>query len=159
MLSLVGGATFLQTYAPTHDAADILAHATKNHSAGSYERLLAVPENRAYFAELLPGKAAVGYLLCAAPDLPAETIEPGDYELRRIYLLHRYQGLGIGRALMQQAIDAAKDQGYQRLTLGVYGKNQEALRFYQKSGFREIGERTFSVGSTVCHDYVLARRL
>ena len=159
MLSLVGGATFLQTYAPTHDAADILAHATKNHSTGSYERLLAVPENRAYFAEIEPGGAAIGYILCAAPDLPAETVEPGDYELRRIYLLHRFQGLGIGQALMRQAIDAAREQGYRRLTLGVYGKNHDALRFYERSGFREIGERTFTVGRTVCHDYVLARRL
>ena len=159
MLSLVGGATFLQTYAPTHDAADILAHAAKNHSVAAYERLLAVQENRAYAAEILPGEAAIGYILCAAPELPAETIKPGDYELRRIYLLHRFQGLGIGGALLRQAINAARELGYRRLTLGVYGKNHDALRFYEKAGFREIGERTFTVGRTVCHDYVLARSL
>ena len=159
MLSLIGGATFLQTYAPTHDAEDILAHAAKNHSVAAYERLLAVPENRAYTAEILPGGAAIGYILCALPDLPPETVQPGDYELRRIYLLHRFQSAGIGRALMRQAIDAARDTGYRRLTLGVYGQNHDALRFYGKAGFREIGERTFSVGRTICHDYVLAYNL
>ena len=158
MLSLVGGATFLEAYADRLNAADILAHFQKNHSAEKYAAYLAAPENRAYVVELPPGNVPVGYILCTAPDFPIETAA-SDYELRRIYLLHRFQGLGIGRALMDEAIISAQEQGYRRLLLGVYGENHSAIRFYEKAGFRQIGERFFTVGATTHHDAVMARAL
>ncbi len=119
----------------------------------------AAPENRTWVAESAPGNAPVGYALCTAPDLPLPDLGPGDYELRRIYLLHRFQGTGIGRALMQQAVQSATDQGYARLLLGVYGKNHAALAFYERAGFTQVGERFFTVGKTTHHDAVMARPL
>ncbi len=159
MLSLVGGASFLESYAGDLDGADILAHCVGNHSAAAYAKYLAEPANRAWIAESATGHAPLGYALCTAPDLPVPDPAAGDYELRRIYLLHRFQGIGMGRALMQQAIDSAIEQGYTRLLLGVYGKNHEAIRFYQKAGFARVGERYFTVGTTTCHDAIMARPL
>lgn len=158
MLSLLGGATFLEAYADNLDGADILAHWQKNHSASRYAEYLAAPENRIYVAELAPGNAPVGYIMCTAPDFPIQTTAD-DYELRRIYLLHRFQGRGIGRALMDQAIASATEQKYRRLLLGVYGENFSAIRFYEKAGFTQIGERFFTVGVTTHHDAVMARSL
>jgi diamine N-acetyltransferase len=158
MLSLVGGATFLEAYADRLDGVDILAHWQKNHSVAKYGEYLAEPVNRTYVVEVPPGNAPVGYILCTAPDFPIETAE-SDYELRRIYLLHRFQGLGIGRALMDQAILSARELGYKRLLLGVYGENRSAIRFYEKAGFAQIGERFFTVGATTHHDAVMAREL
>ena len=158
MLSLLGGATFLEAYADRLDSEDILAHFQKNHSEAKYAEYLTALENRAYVVELPPGAVAVGYILCTMPDFPIET-RPDDYELRRIYLLHRFQGLGIGRALMDQAVASAREQGYKRLLLGVYGKNDAAISFYQKAGFTQIGERFFTVGATTHHDAVMARQV
>lgn len=158
MLSLVGGASFLEAFADVLDGPDILAHWHKNHSVEAYAKYLAPPENRVYVAEVAPGNAAVGYIVCTAPDFPIET-KPEDYELRRIYLLHRFQGCGIGRALMDQAIASARELGYKRLLLGVYGANHGAIRFYEKAGFTQIGERFFTVGATTHHDAVMAKVL
>lgn len=158
MLSLLGGATFLEAFADDLHGADILAHWQKNHSVAKYSEYLAPQENRIYAAEVPPGNAPVGYIVCTAPDFPIETAAD-DYELRRIYLLHRFQGRGIGRALMDQAILSAQDQGYRRLLLGVYGENHSAIRFYEKAGFQQIGERYFTVGATTHHDAVMARTL
>ncbi len=155
MLSLVGGASFLEAFAGVLDGADILAHFKKNHSEETYAKYLAAPENRTYVAEVQPGNAPVGYIICTAPDLPLPDLSEADYELRRIYLLHRFQGTGIGRALMQKAIEIAREQGYRRLLLGVYGKNHGAIRFYEKAGFKQIGERFFTVGATTHHDAVM----
>lgn len=159
LLSLVGGASFLEAFADVLDGSDILAHAHKNHSEAAYAKYLAAPENRTYVATVPPGDGPVGYIVCTAPDLPLPDLGPGDYELRRIYLLHRFQGTGIGRALMQQAIQTATDLRYTRLLLGVYGKNQGAIRFYEKAGFTQIGERFFTVGKTTHHDAVMGRPL
>lgn len=159
ILSLVGGSSFLETYADLLDSADILAHIKKNHSEAAYAHYLAAPENRTFVANLLPGNVPVGYILCTAPDLPIPGLGPADYELRRIYLLHRFHGTGIGRALMDQAIQTAREQRYKRLLLGVYGQNHAALRFYRKAGFTQVGERFFTVGKSTYHDAVMARPL
>ncbi|GAA3750696.1 GNAT family N-acetyltransferase [Terriglobus aquaticus] len=158
MLSLVGGASFLEAFADVLDGPDILAHFHKNHSVQAYSKYLAPAENRIYVAEVAPGAAPVGYIVCTAPDFPIETTAE-DYELRRIYLLHRFQGCGIGKALMDQAIASGRELGYKRLLLGVYGKNYGAIRFYEKAGFTQIGERFFTVGATTHHDAVMARSL
>ena len=39
------------------------------------------------------------------------------------------------------AVEHTRELGRKRLVLGVYGKNHEALRFYEKAGFTQIGER------------------
>lgn len=158
MLSLVGGASFLEAFADVLDAPDILAHFHKNHSPEMYEKYMAMPTGRVTVAEIPPGNVPVGYIICCEPDFPIETL-PSDYELRRIYLLHRFQGLGIGKALMDRAIEYTRELGRKRLILGVYGKNHAAIRFYEKAGFTQIGERFFTVGSTTHHDAVMAREV
>jgi ribosomal protein S18 acetylase RimI-like enzyme len=155
-LSLVGGASFLEAFAGVLDGDDILAHYNKNHSVETYAKYMALPTGRVTIAESAPGNAPVGYIVCCEPDLPVE-ITSDDYELRRIYLLHRFQGRGIGKALMDAAVEYARELGRKRLVLGVYGKNHDAIRFYERTGFTQIGERYFTVGSTTHHDAVMAR--
>ncbi len=158
MLSLVAGASFLDAFAGALDGSDLLQHCQRNNSPESFAKYLAQPTARCVLAEVEPGDAPVGYTVCCEPDLPVD-IAPTDYELRRIYLLHRFQGLGIGRVLMDKAVASAHELGRTRLLLGVYGKNFDAIRFYEKAGFQQIGERYFTVGSSVHHDAVMAREL
>ena len=157
-LSLVGGASFLEAFADVLDGNDILAHFKKNHSVEMYAKYMGMPTGRVTIAESAPGDAPVGYIVCCEPDLPVD-ITPADYELRRIYLLHRFQGRGIGKALMDAAVEYARELGRKRLVLGVYGKNYEAIQFYEKAGFTHIGERFFTVGATTHHDAVMGRDL
>ena len=56
-------------------------------------------------------------------------------------------------------MDNARQLGRTRLLLGVYGENFDAIRFYEKAGFTQIGERDFTVGSTTHRDAVMARRI
>ena len=156
MLSLAACACFLEAYAGILAGADIVAHCGKNNAPEAFAKYLAQPTTRCVVAEAEPGDAPVGYTMCCEPDLPVATT-PGDYELRRIYLLHRFQGVGMGRVLMDDAIERARDLGRTRLLLGVYGRNQDAIRFYEKAGFQQIGERYFTVGSTTHHDAVMGR--
>ena len=156
MLSLVAGASVLEAFADVLSGADLLLHCQRHNSPEAFAKYLAQPTTRCVLAEIEPGNAPVGYIVCCEPDLPVD-LSPQDYELRRIYLLHRFQGLGIGRALMDAAVDHARRLGRTRLLLGVYGKNLDAIRFYEKTGFTQIGDRYFTVGSTTHHDAVMAR--
>jgi ribosomal protein S18 acetylase RimI-like enzyme len=157
-LSLLGGATFLESYADLLPAEDILAYAQHSHAPAVYARWLADDRCRCWIAEALPGAAPVGYLVATPPDLPVPP-GPSDYEIRRIYVLHRFHGSGLGRQLMEAALAAARADGYGRVLLGVYSRNAAALAFYARMGFTQCGTREFRVGANEYHDYILQRVL
>ena len=52
-----------------------------------------------------------------------------------------YQGTGLGSRLMPLCQEIVRGQGFQRMMLwgGVYISNQQAVRFYEKNGFRVVG--------------------
>ena len=158
-LALIGAATFLEAFAGKLDGASIIAHCHKQHAAEVYRKYLSHPETRAALALVEPGEAPVGYSLLTAPDLPLGDLNADDIELKRIYLLSRFQGNGRGNLLMEAALHAARAMGKQRILLGVYAKNAKALAFYRKHGFVQVGTRTFQVGASVFHDLVLGRPL
>jgi ribosomal protein S18 acetylase RimI-like enzyme len=81
---------------------------------------------------------------------------PDELEVKRIYLLNRFQGSGLGRRLMATAIEQARARGLPRLLLGVYSENAAAIGFYRRLGFETIGHRSFTVGATVCDDLVMS---
>jgi len=59
--------------------------------------------------------------------------------LELLYLLQAYQGRGIGRALMRQALAAAAERGRTEITLNVLPANSGAIRFYESLGAARIG--------------------
>jgi ribosomal protein S18 acetylase RimI-like enzyme len=156
-LAVVGQATFLETYATTVDGTDLVAHCVAEHSPARWRALLAEPGVQAWIAELQPTRAPVGYVLLTRPDLPDAAAD--DLEVRRIYVLQRFQGRHVGVRLLNEAIAAAQAAGAHRLLLGVYAVNDAAVAFYTRCGFRRVGTREFAVGAGRYHDYVLARAL
>lgn len=156
-LCLIGCATFLESYAQSLPGKDILLHCQKQHSAACYRAYLQ-GGGKAWLAETGETATPVGYALNTQPDLPVP-LAPSDVELRRIYLLSKFQGAGLGKALLSSAKTAARDEGAARLVLGVYEENSAALKFYAAQGFEDIGERPFQVGNKVCRDRILALRL
>jgi len=157
-LAAVAQASFLETYAGIVDGRDILEHCRATHAPGSYERLLATPEVALFLAEVEPGASPVGYAMLSPPDLPVAPRQ-GDIELKRIYVLHRFHGAGVGPALLHAVIGAARAAGGGRLLLGAYGGNDRAIAFYRRNGFAQVGVRQFRVGDNLYDDVVLAREL
>jgi len=157
-LSAVARATFLETYAGIVAGGDILLFGETTHAPHAYEQLLADPEVDLFLATMEPGRTPVGYALVCKPDLPVETGE-GDLELKRIYALHRFHGVGLGPRLMEAAKAAARARGARRLLLGAYGENHRAIAFYGKHGFTQVGTRVFHVGENFYDDVVLAAAL
>ena len=67
-------------------------------------------------------------------------------EVIAIYLLREYYDRGIGRALMEGALDALK--GYSRVCVWALRDNARAIRFYQRCGFSPDGaEKTIRLGA------------
>jgi ribosomal protein S18 acetylase RimI-like enzyme len=154
-LALVGQSTFLDAFAGVLSGEDILLHCAKQHAPEVYKAWLDETRVRVWLAEAEPGHAPVGYLVVAPASLPLPDLRDDDVEVKRIYLLHRVQGTGLGRRLMQDAVEYAEQSGSRRLLLGVYGGNDRAIAFYERLGFARVGTRRFRVGNNDYDDLIL----
>jgi ribosomal protein S18 acetylase RimI-like enzyme len=52
-----------------------------------------------------------------------------------------WRGRGVGSALMEAAIEWARERGLHKLSLGVFAHNAAAIALYRKFGFVEEGRR------------------
>lgn len=158
-IALVAAATFLEAFAGILPGPAIVQHCARYHVPAVYAKYLADDRVRAWLAVMREGDAPVGYSMLTPPDLPLEDLAPTDIELKRIYLFSKFQGSGVGQQLMDVAIEEARHMGAPRVLLGVFAGNSRALRFYERNGFGQVGTRTFTVGTLVCDDFILGRKL
>lgn len=56
-------------------------------------------------------------------------------ELRKMYLLKNYQGKGLGKLMMEDAFNKAKERGYSEIVLETNKLLDKALSLYVKYGF------------------------
>jgi ribosomal protein S18 acetylase RimI-like enzyme len=96
----------------------------------------------------------VGYVKLGPPALPVDA-KGSSVELRQLYLLKQWHGLGAAKALMDWAIDEAKARGGTELYLTVYTENERARRLYERYGFVEIGPYHFMVGEQADEDIIM----
>ena len=140
------------------NAPDDLAHYMRQ--AFSLEQIteeLSYNKNIFLVAEI-DGKAA-GYA-----KLIVDNIEPGitaarPVELSRLYSHQEYLGQGVGQNLMDACFERARRHDHDVMWLGVWEHNPRAQRFYEKNGFRIVGEHTFLLGSDPQTDLLMQREL
>ncbi|MEM9055131.1 MAG: GNAT family N-acetyltransferase [Pseudomonadota bacterium] len=155
-LGAVGAATFLESYSETIPGADLVQHCQTEHAPEVYKNYITSndPNYACWIAEYSGTKAPIGYAVTSAVEAPTEG-QPGDIELKRIYVFSKYHGTGTGRELMQYALTHAREIGAKRMLLGTYDQNHRAVAFYERAGFQKVGERKFPVGNQVFNDIIM----
>ena len=76
-------------------------------------------------------------------------------EISRIYSRTSFIGKGIGKALMQAAIERAISMNKDCIWLGVWENNHRAIAFYTKFGFSKFSEHDFVLGDDVQRDWLM----
>jgi diamine N-acetyltransferase len=80
-------------------------------------------------------------------------------EIARLYTKVNLTGKGIGKKLVEESERFAKKNGFDSLCLGVWQKNEKAVKFYLREGFEIKGVTTFTLGADVQDDFVMLKRL
>jgi ribosomal protein S18 acetylase RimI-like enzyme len=153
LLASLGARTFYDTFAKDNTPENLEVHLKKSFSPEIQSYELSQPDTIFLIAEL--DHVPVGYtqLILNSKDESIQGTTP--LEVRRIYAAQEYIGKGIGKQLMQAAIQEARQRNCDCVWLGVWEKNQRAIDFYRKWGFREVGTHVFSVGDDPQNDYVM----
>ncbi|MDX2359845.1 MAG: GNAT family N-acetyltransferase [Crocinitomicaceae bacterium] len=85
--------------------------------------------------------------------------DAGSLRIHKLYVLPDNQGKGLGRALLNQAIDIAFDLDQTSLHLNVNRFNK-AVEFYNHVGFNTIGEEDIDIGKGfLMEDYIMELKL
>ena len=58
-----------------------------------------------------------------------------------VYVAQNFQGLGIGRALLEALTSASEQNGIWTLQAGIFPENSASLTLHKRCGFREVGRR------------------
>jgi ribosomal protein S18 acetylase RimI-like enzyme len=143
--------TFAHLYRP-QDLAAFLAKFTPESWAEEFN------DSRYRFRIAEIDGALVGYLKLGPSSLPIETAAHA-LELRQLYILKQYHGVGIAHALTDWVIEQARQLGAEELYLTVYTDNHRAKRFYHRYGFDAVGRYDFMVGEHADEDIIMRKRL
>ncbi len=110
-----------------------------------WRRALTDSRSRTYYVAVEDG-AAVGFCAVAAPSRDDDA-EDGVAEIRAIYVDPDVWRTGVGRALMDVALEDLRASGWRWVTLWVLAENQHARDFYARYGFEPDGAEMTHEGS------------
>lgn len=91
--------------------------------------------------------------------LPAGEPAQGRLELKQLYVAQDWIGTGLGATLMRRCLELAQAESCTAVVLGVWEHNHRARAFYERFGFRQIGQHEFWIGQDVSTDLILRRGL
>jgi|KBSSwiStaDraftv2_1062776.scaffolds.fasta_scaffold26814_2 diamine N-acetyltransferase len=80
-------------------------------------------------------------------------------EIKRFYVGRGYWRTGISTDLMVAALQSIRDGAGDSVWLQVWEDATQAIGFYRKWGFVEVGEMPFMLGTEAQRDLVMARTL
>ena len=101
-----------------------------------------------------------GYVRMRDKNIPE--ISPGTdniIEISRIYTASSEIGKGLGSALLKECLAIAKQKQRKYIWLGVWEKNDKAIRLYERFGFKRFGEHLFILGNDVQTDWLMMREV
>jgi ribosomal protein S18 acetylase RimI-like enzyme len=156
-LQQISKSTFAETFSIHNSEENMRKYLRDNLSLEKLGEEMRNPKSSFYFVEMKG--TVVGYLKLNVGVAQNEWKEDSGMEIERIYVLKEYQGHKIGQILFEKAISMARSMEMQYVWLGVWEKNERAIAFYTKNGFKVVGQHLFKLGDDVQMDYMMKRTL
>jgi putative acetyltransferase len=103
-----------------------------------------------YFVAELAGEVLGGGGIFPTQNLPADTVE-----LVKLYLRPAARGLGVGKALIDHCLQAARAAGYTRVYLETTDELTQAIPLYERLGFTYLTEPLGNSGHFGCQIWMI----
>lgn len=135
-LSCLAQRTYADAFGDSMPADELAAHLNDNLSEAAFGQMLLI--SRVLVAE--EGGKMIGFVQIGTANYPEVGTGPEDGAVHRMYVSREFQNLGLGRELIERGLQELSNG---RVFLDVWEKNLGAIRFYERVGFRVVGERRF----------------
>lgn len=155
MIADISRTTFQETFGPVNTKEDMQLFLQEQFTVEKLIQEVGIPGHRhviAYSAGI-----PAGYLFIKYHSHALLQNEPA-LEISRIYCLQAFQGQGVGKAFMQEALLDANRKKLNWVWLGVWKENTKALAFYQSFGFSIFGTTDFLLGRDWQEDWLMRRK-
>jgi ribosomal protein S18 acetylase RimI-like enzyme len=144
---------FLQAFTAGNKPENVEAYLAEALTLTQFEKEVANPASTFFVAEL-EGEI-IAYTKVNLVPAQTDVHDSDSLEIARLYVLEEYLGSGLGKKLLDTAIDFAKQHQKKYLWLGVWEHNARAIRFYEKNGLRIFGSHPFPFGDEIQTDYLM----
>ncbi len=150
---------FNDTFAenPLNKPEDMQAYISEAMSLEAFRKQLEGLDSIFFIAEI-DGKM-IGYAMLEEHSTEHCIDDENPIELNRLYVLQEFHGRGIAEKLMNECFEIALEKQYKTMWLGVWEFNYRAARFYEKLGFKKVGNHVFQLGSDPQTDLVMEKTL
>lgn len=98
-----------------------------------------------------------GYLKVNIHDAQTEMMGNDSLEIERIYIKGQYQKHGLGKFLLNKAMEIAMERNKKSIWLGVWERNENAIAFYKNMGFVQTGSHSFYMGNEEQKDFIMTK--
>lgn len=147
----LGRTTYTETFGDGYPPEDLAYYLDTAYSEEDFARQIAEPSSGVW---VLEDEELGGYITCGDCKLPSDLVQSGDGEIKRIYVLQKYQRGGWGAKLLETALDWLIETGRRTIYLGVWSQNYAAQRLYERYGFSHCDEYEFIVGKTRDREFI-----
>lgn len=148
--------TFLRGFAIDYPADDLARFEQASYAPHVVAAELANPMRTTWVAEGAGGRL-LGYAQAGPCKLPHPAVTPEAGELYQLYVRGEAQGSGVGRKLLDIALDHLAQTRPGPVWLGVWEGNARAQAVYAARGFSQVGSYCFMVGDWEDRDLIFRR--
>jgi len=157
-LTSMAAKTYAETFKPLLPDEDIAQTIKETRSEDCFRKNYETDS----FLIAKDGAALIGYIQISG--LKYQVIDfqthENDQSINSLYIDKDYQRQGLGKRLMDAAFEHKHLKNLNRVFIDVWEKNEKAVSFYLKYGFKEVGKCSFSVdGTIVGYDLVLMKEI
>ena len=146
LLAKIGGISLIESHGHSSPKEVMQAYVNKSFSEDACRAELTNNSNiffAVYYNNQTAGYSKIIY------NTPHPVISLGPVtKLERLYLLKEFYDLKLGHQMLQQAFEDSKAAGDKGMWLEVWKGNERAVRFYEKQGFRTVGNTRFRLTAT-----------
>ncbi|GEN83410.1 spermidine/spermine N(1)-acetyltransferase [Sporosarcina luteola] len=149
--------TFNETFKHQNSSNNMKAYLEKAFNLIQLKKELSNPSSQFFFVYF--NNEVAGYLKVNTDN--AQTEEMGDelLEIERIYIKNKFQKHGLGKYLLNKAMELAMEYKKTKIWLGVWEENENAIAFYRKMGFVQTGIHSFYMGDEEQVDLIMTKIL
>jgi diamine N-acetyltransferase len=149
--------TFNETFKHQNSSENMSAYLVKAFNLKQLEKELSNISSQFFFVYL--NNEVAGYLKVNTKDAQSEEMGAESLEIERIYIKNQFQKHGLGKYLLNKAMEIAIEHNKKKIWLGVWEKNENAIAFYKKLGFVQTGAHSFYMGDEEQMDFIMTKTL